>query len=94
MAVYFMNQVSDLEETYDHKTEEWLDQEYMAGYQYLAVFESPQETSEKLQDMDNRLTDKDKEMTTMKETIEEMKAQILELRLEKLETLNGLKKKK
>jgi len=91
LAVFFMNQVSELEQTYDYKTEEWLDQEYMAGSHFLAIFESPQEQSEKLQELDMQLNEKDMQIRNLERTMQELKAQVIEMRLERIEKKNGIK---
>jgi len=85
LAEYFVNHVSELKETYNHKSEEWLDQEYLNGCKYLAIFEAPQDTSDQIKSLNE-------EMDQLQKDNEEMKAQILELRLEKLEKANGIKK--
>jgi len=97
LAVYFMNQISDLEETYDHKSEEWLDQEYMNGSQYLAVFESTQEYSEKIQDMDNRMAEKDKQVQDLSQKTNGLRLDLLETKHElgqALKLIQELQKKK
>ncbi|MEO5350852.1 MAG: tyrosine-type recombinase/integrase [Magnetococcus sp. YQC-3] len=99
LAVYFMNQISDLEETYDHKTEEWIDEEYLTGSQYLAIFESPQDHSEKLNKLAEQNEEKDKQIQDMQSKLSDMEKQIqILLKIEEhdklLEQLNGKKKKK
>lgn len=91
LAEYFINHISELKKTYDHKPKEWLDQEYLNGCKYLTVFEIPQDTSEKIQGLNEKLDEKDQQISNLERMMDEMKAQILELRLEKLEKANGIK---
>jgi len=79
LAEYFLNHVSELKRTYDHKPKEWLDQEYYNGCKYLSIFEAPMDTSEQLQDLNEKLTEKDKQIQELEKKMDEMNQTMLML---------------
>jgi len=78
-----------LDGSYKRYTEEELKQAYLKGLPSILVFESKPDLTETHKEID----DLKKENAEMQKMMEEMKSQILELRLEKLEKMNGIKKK-
>lgn len=62
---------------------------YLKGCHKLLIFETEADISE----VKEELLEKDKQIRDMQKTLDEMKAQITELRLEKLEKINGIKRK-
>ena len=77
LAEYFVNHVSELKETYDHKSEEWLDQEYLNGCKYLSVFETPQDTSEKLQDLNEKINNLENENEQLRKDMQSLMIKVL-----------------
>lgn len=91
VAEAFAGHYQYLDEAYKRYSRDQLKELYLKGMPRLLVFSTQ---SEDVKALGDKMQEKDKEMKIMKETIEEMKAQLLELRLEKLEQINGIKKKK
>lgn len=92
LAAYLMNQRTGLDRKYRDWSDEYLDQEYAKGVQYLMVFQS-NVTDERINDLDEKLAEKDMQISNLERTMQEMKAQIIEMRLERIEEANGIKKK-
>jgi len=93
---FFSGHITARNKEYRKYSDEKLDQEYMKHKDDLNIFETSQELTEvnqELSDLKGKNQEKDKEMASMKEAMLEMRAQIDEMRLERLEQLNGIKKK-
>jgi len=90
MTEFLMGHEGYLTREYRNYSDEELGKEYLKGMDRLLIFETPADTS----DIRESLTQKDKQMAAMQEQMKQMKDQIDEMRLERLEQLNGIKKKK
>ncbi len=71
LATYLMNQRTGLDRKYRDWSDEYLDQEYAKGVQYLMVFQL-NVTDERINHLDDQLKEKDTEIKDLKQRLEEM----------------------
>ena len=90
MVRKLLGQEDVLSGSYDRFTEEELKQAYVKGVSSLLIFETGPDLTQTNKEIE-QLKDSNKKQ---QETIDKMKDQIDEMRLERLEQLNGIKKKK
>lgn len=92
LAAYLMNQRTALDRKYRDWNDDYLDQEYAKGVQYLMVFQS-NVTDERINDLDIQLKDVTIDNAKLKQEIFELRQMISELGNQKLEQAKELSKK-
>ena len=92
LAAYLMNQRTGLDRKYRDWSDEYLDQEYAKGVQYLMVFQS-NVTDERLNDVQEKLTGLEEENLKLQKDVDSLRMELLEVKLKQVQELQRQEQK-